>query len=256
MACQQSHHLHAIQLLRQGCRRDFHGEHHSRSCPKPIADLEQEANDHAITLHEDDEDAVNAMLEFFYTQDYTLSVGKGDPSGLSFHIVAYHLAGKYMLATTLQELAARKFSANAEEAWPTTAFTDAISKVFELADAQGDALTAAVIRISKENLTLLMENQSGFKKVLAEEPALAAAIVEHTLQKLEAVEEERDAAKKKPERTDRGVKYFKCCHYGCSFGGIGSCTFMLSSMVSRGPLYCPLCGSGHISTSSANERLV
>lgn len=75
------------------------------SCSADIFPTTQESQENSIDLQEDDPDAVDLLLEFLYTGDYTTNPG-AEAEG---HVSVFEIASKYLL-DSLKELAERRFN--------------------------------------------------------------------------------------------------------------------------------------------------
>lgn len=76
--------------------------------------LNREAAEGVITLHEDDQDAVDAMLQYLYKSDYSEPTPSGKPSSLVLDCRTHTIADKYDV-TPLRALATSKFTERAEK---------------------------------------------------------------------------------------------------------------------------------------------
>lgn len=125
-----------------------------------------------IELPEDDgPEAVRAMVEYFYTSDYSPSDTKSASleglqsdfddvaSNMLFDIQVYALADRLQL-NALRLLAEHKFDNTAAKNWVYDEFPEAIKKVYDVAPPgpRGQELRNIVIKYAAENAKALFQN--------------------------------------------------------------------------------------------------
>lgn len=130
--------------------------------------FQKEAKTGRIKLVEDDPDAVEAMLKFLYTCDYSYS--KDD--GLSLHINVYALADKYDIPT-FKTLAQSRFADEAAKQYRNPKFLIAVRDIYNKTGDKGLRDIAAEI-VNRHVQTLFQTDES--RQWIAEVPGLAADI--------------------------------------------------------------------------------
>jgi hypothetical protein len=110
----------------------------------------KEANEGCVDLHEDDANAVHALLEYLYTTNYNDEVFKeqDEYTPLSFNVLVFFIADKYEIPA-LATLACNKFFLHATSDWRSASFCDAAEEIYETSTIVKQQLRDQVIRICK-----------------------------------------------------------------------------------------------------------
>lgn len=211
-----------------------------------FSDPIQEANTKVINLEEDDERAVHAIIESFYTGTYTSPVAKasGDQlSPMSHDIPVYHRAKKYMLDETLVKTALLKSEEHILKGWSSAAFANALEEAFDSVPADGDDLTKAVTQVAKVQVVALYtwptDGCLEFRRVIRNIPVLAAELAESLAHQQKVLLSNQE----KTTRKSNLLLDIKCLTPTCA--NRGPITFSLPvSANSTGNAYCPFCVDG------------
>ncbi|KAI7304984.1 hypothetical protein KC367_g2874 [Hortaea werneckii] len=116
------------------------------------------AQEGVITFPEDETDAIEAMLYWFYEFDYGISQDVESP--LVLDVQVYAVAGKYLLPN-LQRLAAAKFEQRAEKEWQSADFAQAIRGVYDDLQESGAALKLTIAQIVNKHRMELFHPAEG-----------------------------------------------------------------------------------------------
>jgi hypothetical protein len=139
-------------------------------------------------MDEDEPDAIAAMVEFFYQQDYEVSyprsMSEASPEAhghtMIFHLQVYALANRLQIQD-LKNLAAENFADVIIKHWGDPSFPAAIQFAYSIAppSTEGDDLRASVVDVAtahakdlftnggKEIFLMMMENNAEFGKDLS-----------------------------------------------------------------------------------------
>ncbi|KAK6391243.1 hypothetical protein LTR65_004703 [Meristemomyces frigidus] len=138
----------------------------------------KEAEENVITLHEDDPDAVDAMLQYFYKSDYAGRLPGSQPSAIVLDVRTHRVADKYGVAP-LCKLATSKFADGAIKGWNTAAFAEAIEEVYSSlpADPRWE-LRGRLVGVAKAHAKALFSEDFGlhFRKIAATVPSFSAQL--------------------------------------------------------------------------------
>lgn len=96
-----------------------------------VTDILEEAHDNAIDLSDDDPNAVEALLRFFYLGHYTNCTGENVvDQNLAYHLKVYIVADKYVVHE-LRQLAGCDFAHKAERNCYLPEFADVVELVYQ-----------------------------------------------------------------------------------------------------------------------------
>ena len=144
----------------------------------------QEAREGRIDLSHDDENAVAAMLHFFYYGDYDQET----PTPLLFHVKVYLIADKYFVGP-LGSLALNKFRDAVLTTWYKDEFADAVAAIYGSTASSEDAFRKTIVAISKARAAYLFSESdvveafdgtvqnSKFKRVASETPEFMFEVI-------------------------------------------------------------------------------
>lgn len=135
--------------------------------------------DKAIQLEGDEVPAVEAMLQFMYTYDYT-AVTEASSSPMLFHVSMYSIADKYDVPE-LRLRAEKKFKNTVETCWSMDDFPFAISRVYHSTPSTVRGLRDIVVDAAHEHIESLLCKQD-FRDVLEGTTGFASDLV-HLLAK-------------------------------------------------------------------------
>jgi hypothetical protein len=165
----------------------------------------QEGKENKIDLPDDDPQAVDAMIAFFYTHAYgDHGNPQSDAEPMALDACVFTLADKYFVKP-LKDTAAKQFTDRAKKEWSSPAFANAITEVYTSCPANnnGRALRDAILNVVNKNYHVLygdVEKYPDFHQAVDEVDGFAADIT-HTL-----------ATKKLVKRT---AKDSECRRYKC-----------------------------------------
>ncbi|KAE9963535.1 hypothetical protein BLS_009204 [Venturia inaequalis] len=138
-----------------------------------------------ISMNEDKLDAVAAMLDYLYTQDYAISsvagqssgrddfdtvLNKSWPAAMKFNLQVYELANRFRIPG-LKHLAEYNFRSVAENQWDLPEFTEAVKYAYSIAPPgpTGQDLRNIVIRNSASQARYLFgKGQEAFVDMMEE----------------------------------------------------------------------------------------
>lgn len=127
------------------------------------ADEQQETPEHSITLREDDEKAVAAMIYYLYHGDYKATISKdADTAVTVFHLRVSALGDKYDVAG-LYALARGYLLASARVSWHSDDFTDAVREAYGSETYRSD-MRRSIVHTAEEHIGELMAPGSKYQR--------------------------------------------------------------------------------------------
>ncbi|KAE9993179.1 hypothetical protein EG327_006178 [Venturia inaequalis] len=117
----------------------------------------KEKNESNIDLTDQDTDAVEALLAYLYTSEYT---AKEKENALVLHVHVYQLAHMYLIGE-LCKVAAELFDKAAEEDWNLPSFPLAVQETYANPEAEEKTLRKIVVKHAVDNLSELLEDDEG-----------------------------------------------------------------------------------------------
>lgn len=145
----------------------------------------QEANLPQLELFDDDADAPDGMLRYFYGRIPHSAVRQ---PGIYFDLKLFAVAGKYDVPCLLEEIVI-KVKTYLRGAWNDSAFSQIIFDIYETTPAHSGELRQVATEVCRSNFVPLMAKKR-FKEVLLEVPELCVDIM-----KVLADDERKQAAK-------------------------------------------------------------
>ncbi|KAK5132424.1 hypothetical protein LTR08_009107 [Meristemomyces frigidus] len=198
----------------------------------------QEQAEANMTLHNDDPEAIDAMLGYFYTCDY--SDVNESTSACVLNLRMFALAEKY-LVNQLGPLAAKKFTAAAEKDWASDDFANAIQEAYTNTGDTNQLLLGVINDVVTKHVKKLFgrEDQvSRFTEVFNTTPAFRASVAGRLARSLAEAEASNERQAESLAKAEAGQKYYiGCDDYDCqddSFSGMGvGDTMMIDICVGR-----------------------
>lgn len=117
----------------------------------------QEKNESNIDLTDQDTDAVEALLAYLYTSEYT---AKEEENALVLHVHVYQLAHMYLIGE-LCKVAAELFDEAAYEDWNLPSFPLAVQETYANPEAEEKTLRKLVVEHAVDNLSELLKDDEG-----------------------------------------------------------------------------------------------
>ncbi|KAK5121820.1 hypothetical protein LTR85_004695 [Meristemomyces frigidus] len=160
-------------------------EYFAKACE---GEFKVRSTNNTIELHDDDPDAVEAMLRFFYTLDYSdLPKSRDSVCSAVFNVRVFTLAEKYLLVH-LREHAAAKFAAAADRSWGSDGFTDAITEAYTTTadyEAQLKRGIMGVVLTHAKDLFDMDGEYHHFREMARHVPIFTAEVAELLSQRLD-----------------------------------------------------------------------
>lgn len=137
----------------------------------------QEAKENAISLNEDDPEAVNAVLQYLYQETYDVESRKMETNPMILHVRIFALSEKFMIEG-LRMVAATKLAAAVKSGWKTVnPFSDAIVEAYNTVQEIELLFTNALADALCENSVLFHdEKYAEFVKATSKAPGFAMAV--------------------------------------------------------------------------------
>ncbi|KAE9984039.1 hypothetical protein BLS_003190 [Venturia inaequalis] len=117
----------------------------------------KEKNESNIDLTDQDTDAVEALLAYLYTSEYT---AKEKENALVLHVHVYQLAHMYLIGE-LCKVAAKSFDEAAEKDWNLPSFLLAVQETYTNPEAEEKTLRKLVAEHVVDNLSELLKDDEG-----------------------------------------------------------------------------------------------
>jgi hypothetical protein len=125
----------------------------------------KEAKESNIDLSEQDPEAVEAMIEYFYKSDYS-RLAEDNASALVLHVHVYQLAAMYDIQE-LKDVAADLFDKAAKEDWKSPAFPLAIQEIYMHPESDDKTLRKLAVKHALISRVDLLKSHDGeFSQVL------------------------------------------------------------------------------------------
>lgn len=174
---------------------------------------QQEAEDHCIDLPDDDPAAVDTMLQYLYSLNYSSKegsllmcsderLGQVPFPQLAFHIATYHMGDKYGIHG-LKGMASEKFAAALKwdagrpfSSISARALAIVISRIYDSTSESDNGLRHHILGFAKRHLEHLLALED-FKTVLAEIPEFSYQLLVQEVESRENRGEEEGTRKRK-----------------------------------------------------------
>ncbi|GIZ45611.1 hypothetical protein CKM354_000877000 [Cercospora kikuchii] len=214
----------------------------------------EEARIGVINLPYDPKYAVEALISYIYTADYTTDDWLRSEKML-FQIRVHTIADKYGLPA-LSALAEAKFAAIAKDNWASGAFATALEEMYSVAPETKEGLQKVAIKIAVEHADVLLKDEkSPFARLsrrmqsvaydLSKELSVQKAKKreEETKRKQEETKRKQEETKKKQEETKHGSAKKAASGPRCFRCGSPKLYRQRASMFQEAGVWCQSCRS-------------